>query len=353
VAELTECAGRVMAVGIAGPMLDPATRRTLERLQPGAVVLFRRNIVDPHQLRALTDELHRLPSRPLLAIDHEGGQVNRLPAPFTEFPTAGDIGRATVDDAAAVGRAIGRELASAGIDINFAPVLDVASAAGNFLGNRTFAAQAAAVAAAAVAFARGMLESGVLPCGKHFPGHGSTTADSHVARPVVTRSLAELEAVDLVPFRAAIQAGVPILMTAHVLYPALDPEAIATLSPRIAGDLLRRRLGFDGVLWSDHLAMGAVRADHTPGAAAVAALNAGVDGILVCGDLDEADDTADGLYRAIDSGQLPARRLRAAATRVAALGARRVDRPPLPLPIDAHQQLADRVRAVAAASRAC
>lgn len=342
-----------MAVGIAGPVLDDATRRTLERLQPGAVVLFKRNIVDPRQLRELTENLHRLPSRPLLAVDHEGGRVNRLPAPFTEFPPAADIGRAGVDAAAAVGRAIGRELASVGIDVDFAPVLDVAGETGNFLGDRTFAADAAGVAEAAVAFARGLLEAGVLPCGKHFPGHGSTTADSHVARPVVARSLAELDTVDLMPFRAAIRAGVPMLMTAHVLYPALDPQAIATLSPRIAGDLLRRRLGFDGVLWSDHLAMGAVSADLTPSEAAVAAVNAGVDGVLVCGDLDEGLATADGLYRAVDSGDLPIERLRAAATRIAALAGRRAVHPAVPLPIDAHQQLADRVRAVAAASRAC
>ena len=350
--DLIQCAGRVIAVGVPGPALDDATRRLLERLRPGAVVLFARNVVDPEQLRALTDDLHRLPSRPLIAIDHEGGRVTRLHAPFTEFPPAAVVGRAGSEAAAQVGRAIGRELAAAGIDIDFAPVLDVASEDGSALGDRVFAADPDRVAAIAVAFARGLLDAGVLPCGKHFPGHGHTSADSHFVCPVVDRSREELEA-DLLPFRVAIDAGLPMLMTAHVRYPALDPDAVATLSPRIAGDLLRGELGFAGVLWSDHLGMGAVQAEHPPARAALLAVRAGVDGVLLCHELDDAEDVAATLCRAVADGELPAARLREAAGRIAALGAGRGRSPALPMPIDEHQRLAIRVRDMAAATRAC
>ena len=243
--EAAEAAGRVIAVGIPGPALDAATRRALERLRPGAVILFRRNVEDPRQLRALVAALHRLPSHPLVAIDHEGGRVTRLGPPFTAFPSAAEVGRAGVDAARAVGEAIGRELASVGIDIDFAPVLDVGDANGaSIVGDRAFGVDAATVTASGLAFAAGLLAAGVLPCGKQFPGHGATSADSHVTRPLVTRSRDELWATDLVPFRAAVRAGLPMLMTAHVLYPAFDAERVATLSPAIAGELLRRDLGF-------------------------------------------------------------------------------------------------------------
>lgn len=319
------------------------------------VVLFRRNVEDPPQLRALAASLHRLPWRPLVAIDHEGGRVTRLGAPFTAFPAAAEIGRAGAGAARAVGEAIGLELASAGIDVDFAPVLDVGATDGSStLGDRAFGRDAATVAAAGVAFASGLLAGGVLPCGKHFPGHGATSADSHLTRPLISRSREELAAAALVPFRAAVQAGLPMLMTAHVLYPELDAERIATLSPAIAGHLLRRELGFAGVLWSDDLTMRAVSAEQSPAEAAVAALAAGVDGVLVCHQLDEAQQTAERIRAALGSGRLAAARLGEAAARIAALAARRPRRRQrLALPSAAHVALAERVRAMATTDRPC
>jgi beta-N-acetylhexosaminidase len=346
--------GRLIAAGIPGPTLDAAARRTLERVHPGVVVLFRRNVVDPEQLRALVADLHQLAAPPLVAIDHEGGRVTRLAAPFTAFPSAAEIGRAGVAAARAVGEAVGRELASVGIDVDFAPVLDVGDAAGaSILGSRAFGSDPAVVAETGAAFAAGLLAAGVLPCGKQFPGHGATSDDSHLTRPVVTRSRAELAAVDLVPFRAAIGVGVPMLMTAHVLYPALDAHRIATLSPAIVGDLLRRDLRFDGVLWSDDLLMQSVASELPPADAAVAAIAAGVDGVLICHDLTEARLAAERLQAAVGSSALPAARMRQALDRMAALHARRPARPaPLALPAAAHVALADEVRRVAAAQRA-
>ena len=347
-------AGRVLTVGVPGAQLDGATRRALIALAPGGVVLFRRNVETVAQLRRLVAALHALPSRPRVAIDHEGGRVQRLVAPFTHFPAAADVGRAGVAAARAVGQAMGRELSAIGIDNNSAPVLDVPRAGGSdAIGERGFAAEPHRAAALAVAFLRGLQRGGVLPCGKHFPGHGAATADSHLTLPVVRRSRRALARTEMAPFRAAIAAGVPLLMTAHVRYPALDARRCATLSPAILGDLLRSALGFRGIVVSDDLAMRAISDHRDVPNAAQAALAAGVDWLLVCHDLATAQRAADRLVAAALRCTRFATRLRDAATRVAALPARSATRPALRLPVAAHAALADRIAAVAAAARAC
>lgn len=344
--EAVERAGRVIAVGIDGDALTPATRRALVRLRPGMVILLPRNVADPQQLRALVAALHALPSRPLVAIDQEGGRVTRLAPPFTVFPAAAQIGRAGARVARAVGAAIGRELAGVGIDVDFAPVLDVADPAGrSVIGDRAFAHDPQRVAELALAFAAGLQAGGVLACGKHFPGHGATSVDSHDTQPVIRRSRDELWAHDLAPFRAAIAAGFPMLMTAHVRYPALDRQRMASLSPLIAGELLRRDLGFRGVAWSDDLTMRAVTESFHPADAAVHVLTAGGDGVMICHDLDAAQQAAERIASAV-----PSERLGAAATRVAALPRRRAaEAPPVALPNPEHAALAEEVRAMAAA----
>ncbi|MFQ5668549.1 MAG: beta-N-acetylhexosaminidase, partial [Candidatus Binatia bacterium] len=237
--------GRLLFVGIPHDTLDEATRQVLERLQVGGVVLFRRNTGSPRDVRVLTAALHALPSRPLVAIDHEGGRVMRLGDPFTQFPAAAEIGR-TRDKRLAyrIGRAMAEELSSVGIDVSFAPVLDVHSNSANpIIGDRAFGSDPALVRDMGVVMMRGLRAGGVIPCAKHFPGHGATDTDSHLELPVVQRSREELECTELLPFRAAIAAGVPMLMTAHVRYPALD-AAPATLSRPILTHLLREELRF-------------------------------------------------------------------------------------------------------------
>src|SRR5919198_2714969 len=206
--------------------------------------------------------------------------------------------------AEALGRAMGRELAAVGIDLDFAPVLDVWSNPRNrVIGDRAFGSDPARVARHALAFARGLARAGVLACGKHFPGHGASVGDSHFVLPRVRRSRRALAAVDLLPFARAIAAGIPALMTAHVLYPALDPRRPATLSPAICRDLLRHRLGFRGVLFSDDLEMQALAARQTPPRAAVQALQAGCDMLLVCQSLDAARTAIRGVEEAIAGGE--------------------------------------------------
>src|SRR5512139_3951450 len=289
--DLREDIGGLLMVGIPGPTLEAGTRRVLERLRVGGVILFRRNVGTPEEIAALTRALHELPSRPHIAIDHEGGRVMRLGDPFTPFPAAAVVGRrADTELTQKIGQAMGHELASVGIDIDFAPVLDVHSNALNpVIGDRAFGTDPALVSAMGIALMRGLLAGGVLPCGKHFPGHGATAKDSHLELPAVGGTRAQLEHTELVPFRAAIAAGMPMLMTAHVLYPALDPDQPATLSRRILTELLRHEMGFRGVLVSDDLEMRAISDHHGIGAAAVATLQAGADVLLICQSLDKAE----------------------------------------------------------------
>jgi beta-N-acetylhexosaminidase len=219
--------------------------------------------------------------------------------------------------ARAAGRAMGRELAAAGFNCNFAPVLDVDSNPANpVIGDRSFGASPGRVARLGLAFARGLAEAGILPCGKHFPGHGDTELDSHVTLPEVRRTLGQMRRIELAPFRRAIAANLPMLMTAHVLYPALDPLAPATLSRPILQTLLRRQLGFCGVLVSDDLSMHALDGAGSIGEAAVAAVNAGCDLVLACESLEAGEEAAAAIEAAVRSGRIPERRVREAQHRV-------------------------------------
>ncbi len=337
----------MLTVGIPGTSLDSGTRDILLNLAPGGVILFRRNIgASLDELRALLAELHALPSAPLISIDHEGGRVMRLPPPFTHFPAAAHVGR-TGDPslAEAVGFAMGRELRSIGIDISYAPVLDIHSNPANpVIGDRAFGSTPDRVCEMALAQMRGLQTAGVIPCGKHFPGHGDTQVDSHLELPVIERSRRELDRLELVPFRAAIAAGIPMLLTAHVVYKALDPDHPGTLSRRINIDLLRGELGFRGLLASDDLEMKAITGLQSIGAAAVAALNAGVDILLICLDLARGVESAAAIGEALRQGTLRESRCQEALHQIEAVRALRSEAVThCALPNTEHQRLADRL----------
>ncbi len=310
-------------VGIPGPRLDPASRAVLTEHPPGGFVLFRRNVRSARQIRDLVGALHDLGPGvpPLVAIDHEGGRVQRLGRPFTHFPPMARLG-ATGDPrlARAVGLAMGRELAAVGIDLDFAPVLDVWSNPRNtVIADRAFGRTPEEVVRTALPFAEGLLAAGVVPCGKHFPGHGDTTADSHQVLPRLRHSLAVLRRRELQPFVAAIRAGFPALMTAHVVYTAIDPRRPATLSPAIVTGLLRRRLGFRGAVFSDDMHMGAIAPHHSPARAAVSALRAGCDMLLFCQSLEVAREAMLGVERALARGALAPERVAEALARIQGL----------------------------------
>ncbi len=301
------------------------------------VVLFRKNVVSPSQVAALTASLQAIAraagAPPLwMSIDHEGGMVTRFPpAPagtgpvMTTLPSAMALG-ATGDPALArrAGDVAGRELRTLGIHLNFAPVLDVNNNPGNpVIGARAFAEAPALVEALGVAYIEGLQASGVAATAKHFPGHGDVTVDSHLGLPRVEHDLSRLEAVELAPFAAAARAEVAAVMTAHIVYPRLDPSGVpATMSMPILTDLLRDRLRFRGFVISDSLSMRAIVDHFGVGEAAVAAIQAGCDVVLALGPEGLQREVLEHLAGAIESGAIPAERVAAATAGLAAAATR-------------------------------
>ena len=316
---LRAAVSRLLLAGLPGPTLDADTRHLHAEVPFGGVTLFRQNAADPATMRALVRALHALDptAPPLVAIDHEGGRVHRLSAPFTHFPAAAVVAARGTRTVREVATAMARELAALEIDLTFAPVLDVASNPANpVIGDRAYGSTPEAARAHALAAFRATRAAGILGCGKHFPGHGDTATDSHLELPVVRRDRRALERTELPPFRAAIAARLPILMTAHVHYPALDARLPATLSPKIVTGLLRRRLGFRGVIATDDLEMRAI-ADHWgPGESAVMALTAGCDLLLFCHRQDWLREAVEAIERAVASGRLAEARIAESYRRV-------------------------------------
>src|SRR5512138_825487 len=312
----------LLCVGFHGKTASPEVKELIARGVHG-VILFARNVEDAVQVAELSAELKRLAGRPLLvAVDQEGGRVARLRAPqgFTELPpmrVLGDAGDETL--ARELGALLGRELRAVGIDQDYAPVVDVDTNPANpVIGDRAFSRDPEVVGRLGAALAQGLQSAGVAACAKHFPGHGDTSQDSHKDLPRLPHALDRLEQVELAPFRALARAGVASVMTAHVVFEALDPARPATLSPAVMR-LLRERVGFDGCAISDDLEMKAV-AEHFPlEQAAPGAVAAGVDALLVCHRAEVQHRAIDLVRAAVERGVLPAARLAEARARVARL----------------------------------
>ena len=291
-----ELAGQLLVVGFEGTELPAELRAALGAGERAGVILFRRNLkpglTGLVELQRLCRELAQsappaLP--PLITIDEEGGRVARLHPPALRLPPMRSI--AALADRALlerVGAVMGAELSCLGLTMNFAPVVDVDTNPANpVIGDRAFSRDPVEVAESAAAYLRGLRAGGVQNCLKHFPGHGDTLLDSHLALPTVAHDRARLEAVELLPFRR-LAALADSMMTAHVVYPALDGSRAATLSPLISSDLLRGELGFDGVLFSDDLEMQALAGHAAPEESAPIAILAGCDVLLVCSRADAA-----------------------------------------------------------------
>ncbi len=289
----------------------------------GGVVLFAGNIAGPGQLRSLTAQLRGRRPDLLIAVDEEGGDITRLEARTgSSYPgnlALGAGGDASVTRAVAAG--IGAMLATEGINLDLAPVADVdASPANPIVGVRSFGSAPAQVAEHVAAFIAGLQGGGIAACAKHFPGHGAAEADSHLVLPVIRRSLAQLRECDLVPFRAAIAAGVQTIMTAHVVFPDVDDRP-ATLSHRWLTDVLRGELGFGGVIITDALGMSAIDASVGCARGAVLALTAGADLLCMPADPDAQRACRAALAAAAGDGRIPRERIAEAAARIRALAA--------------------------------
>ncbi len=350
-AQSIDAAGDHFIIGLRPtPKLDDRDRALLGDLRPAGVVLFKSNFrhdlpyagwLESHA--RLIEDIRAAAGRPnlLIAVDHEGGRVCRTPPPITRFSYAARWAK----DSAAVGAAMGRELASLGVNLNFAPVLDIHTNPLNpVIGERAFGSTAETVTAAALPFIRAIEAQGVIACGKHFPGHGDTSVDSHLGLPSQAAGLEALRQRELKPFASAIAAGVSMIMTSHILYPSIDPDAPVTLSRRFGADILREELGFAGVAVSDDIGMGAMRGFFDEPEAAVRFLAAGCDLLMVCAHFTDAD-RARGFARAVavatGEGRLDDAEMARSRARINALLARapRNEAGPLPESVfEAHRK---------------
>jgi beta-N-acetylhexosaminidase len=287
-AALREKIGQMFMVGVRAEELSADEQRTLRDYPFGGFILFTQNCRAAERMAALCRSLAQTGKElmPFIAIDHEGGRVHRLPEPFTRFPPARTVGRSGNPDLAyRIARAMAAELTLAGINLNFAPVLDVDSNPGHgIIGDRSFARDAQEVIRFGGNFVEGLRHGGIIPCGKHFPGHGDCATDSHVALPRVEKSSIELTEVELRPFVHACRQGIESIMTAHVLYCALDAEFPATLSRKIVTGLLRH-WGYGGVVFSDDMEMRALADNYAPEEGVERAVAAGVDVVVYGHDL--------------------------------------------------------------------
>lgn len=333
-------AGQRVVIGFDGLAVSDDARALIRDYAVGHVILFARNVESPRQVADLVRELMDVARRaghdsPLMvSVDQEGGRVARLKAPWTLWPPLRGLGRLGSEELARqMGAALARELLACGITLDFAPIVDVDTNPLNpIIGDRSFGADPALVGRLGAAMVRGLQETGVAACAKHFPGHGDTDKDSHLELPVVDTPPDRLEEVEFRPFRDAIAAGVATIMTAHVLARELDDAVPATLSRHVVHDLLRVKMKFDGVIVSDDLEMKAVANLHPPATLAVMAAQAGCDLLPVCSIHDAQVEAIEALVRGLESGELGEREFEDADRRVRALKERYLKGWPVPDP---------------------
>lgn len=329
--------GQLFLMGFPGETLSSDAKRLLQTDGIGGTILFSRNIQSAQQVVELNTEIVNAcsPEYPaLISVDQEGGRVARLRGICTDIPDMRTVGRASVDNPDLpyrLGAMMARELSALGFHLDFAPVIDVDTNPDNpVIGERAFSHDPFAVAEHGVQFIRGMQQAGVAACGKHFPGHGDTDTDSHFLLPQISHPLSRLEAVELEPFRAAVAAQVASIMTAHVMFPALDRTLPATLSPHILKDLLRKRLGFEGVIISDDLEMKALADHFSIEEMVVKGLQAGVDLFLICHQSEWVERALEATKRALTDGDLSVDRVQEAIGRVTRLKERFIGQPAPP-----------------------
>jgi beta-N-acetylhexosaminidase len=318
--DLDSFIGMRLGVGLPGPELTDRVRESLRRTRAQSLVLFRRNFLSPAQLTQWLNALHRQLQRAFLVmVDHEGGRVIRFASGVTRYPDARTAGARGVDAVERQGMREAEELRRLGVHVNLAPCVDVVvEGSDSIIGDRSYGSETARVSQLGVARIRGLQSSGVAASAKHFPGLGAVPCDPHKVLPTVSLDWSTMERVHLPPFRAVIEAGVAMVMSSHVCYPRLgDPAGLpATFSPQLIRGLLRDRMGFQGVIATDDMEMGALGAHGGMGERAVRATEAGHDLLLICSDLDAAEEASAALRQAYQSGRLSLDDLKASAARI-------------------------------------
>jgi beta-N-acetylhexosaminidase len=302
--------GQRIIIGFEGTEVPHELVRLDEEWGFGGYILFKRNLKTPEQIFKLNESLLSMGKGvpPFIGIDQEGGSVARLPEPYTQFTDMASVGQhGTVSMAYEVGAIIGREMSASGFNLNFAPVLDINSNPNSpVIGKRAISSDPAQVAHLARAIIQGLHDNGVVACGKHFPGHGDTTDDSHVKLPICRRTEDQLLKNELIPYRTLIDDDqLDMVMMAHVMYPHLDREYPASLSSNIMQGFLRAELGFRGVSISDDLEMKAITNHRSMAEATHLAFEAGLDIFLVCHNLDQQMEVLETLMKLSENPSIP------------------------------------------------
>jgi beta-N-acetylhexosaminidase len=326
--QLSVLAAKMVGIGFIGPSLTGDTRALIRRGVRN-VILFARNVESPAQLAGLTYEVKTAAGgAPLMmSVDQEGGRVLRMREPFTLVPSMRQVGRAGDEKLAyEVGRVLARELRAVNFDMDLAPVVDVDTNPSNpVISSRSFGGSSELVTKLGVAVVRGLQDHGVAACVKHFPGHGDTNKDSHKELPALpNHDLARLLEVELPPFDAAVRAGVASVMTSHVIYSPIDAKYPGTMSRAILDGLLRKRLGFGGLVMSDDMQMKAIADHYGFDEAIVLGANAGVDLFWICHSVELQNRAIDVLIKAVESGTLSMARLEESSRRLDAVFAKYV-----------------------------
>jgi beta-N-acetylhexosaminidase len=319
--------GSLFVIGFNGTQFTSEVRDLIDNLRPSGVVLFSRNIEDPAQTAELNHDLQNYAQKRwgegiFIGVDQEGGRVRRLREPFQVFPPALELAsfqdpREAVRDFADV---TAREIRLVGFNLDFVPVLDVLGQdqvdKSTVIGDRSYGPDPQSVWLLGKVVMESMRHGGIIPCGKHFPGHGGTSVDSHKDLPVDDRPLETMESHDLIPFRNAAASQIEMMMTAHVLYPALDKHLPATLSPEVITGLLRGKMSYNGVVITDDLDMGAVAHHYSSDTCAFNAFAAGVDLLLICNNPDKAFSARERILHALKEGEIPEARVKQSLERI-------------------------------------
>jgi beta-N-acetylhexosaminidase len=354
--DLHRLAARMVGIGFVGTRL-PAEARELIRRGVRNCILFARNIESPQQLAGLTFETKSAAGADplMMSVDQEGGRVLRMREPFTLIPSMRQVGQAGDETLAyEIGKVVAREVRAVNFDMNLAPVCDVDTNSSNpCISSRSFGQTPELVAQLASALVRGIQSQGVGACAKHFPGHGDTVKDSHHELPTLpTHDMARMTEIELPPFEAAIKSGVAGVMTAHVIYTPLDADYPGTMSKTILGGILRKRLGFNGMVVSDDMQMKAIADHYGFDDAVVRAVDAGVDLLWICHTTELQARAIESIVKAVENAELSLHRLEEAARRQDAVFARFVKPPVATAKLDVigcaeHQAVADRIKQLA------
>jgi len=316
--------GQLLMIGMPGPRLDHETDRLIRDNHIGGIILFSRNIEDPLQLAALCRDLQGAASKrqdsPLfLAVDQEGGRVARLKEPFRSFPGNAAIGsdEEPVKRAAEFATVTSKEMKVVGLNMNLAPVVDVQRGdIEKHLAGRSFGEDPQVVATLGRTVVKHLQKNGIMAVAKHFPGLGRADVDPHFQLPKINIDGEELERINFPPFAAAIEEDVCGIMTSHAIYPALDPERPATLSPMVLTEVLRQRMGFRGLTITDDLEMGAIATDWSVADGALKSLQAGADILLICKDQSHVRKSLESIRQALSEGTISTERVAQSLERI-------------------------------------